>query len=62
MLTLFTLDTSIIAFNREAPVYTEYLTPSFEEAWSEVVPAEERLRQLYEPGRYEQQLPIYWPQ
>lgn len=46
----FTLDTPIVAFSCESPIYAEYLIAAFEKAWSEAVPAEERLRELLEQG------------
>ena len=39
----FTPDTPIVAFRCESPVYAEYLITAFKKAWSEAVPAEERL-------------------
>jgi hypothetical protein len=46
----FSPDTPIVAFRYESPVYAEYLITAFEKAWSEAVPAEERLRELLEQG------------
>jgi hypothetical protein len=46
----FTLDTPIVAFSCESPIYAEYLIAAFEKAWSEAAPAEERLRELLEQG------------
>ncbi|MGZ7112201.1 MAG: hypothetical protein ACXVIU_12975 [Halobacteriota archaeon] len=42
----YTLDTSIIAFWSEDPTYAEYLLASFESAWSQAVPAEERIQEV----------------
>ncbi|MGZ4908288.1 MAG: hypothetical protein ACXVIP_03515 [Halobacteriota archaeon] len=44
----FTLDTPFTAFWSESPVYAEYLLASFENAWSQAVPAEERIQELLE--------------
>jgi len=44
----FTLDTPVTAFWSENPSYAEYLFKSFENAWSEAVPAEERIQELLE--------------
>ncbi len=44
----FTLDTPVTAFWSESPVYAEYLLTSFENAWTEAVPAEERIHELLE--------------
>ena len=46
----FTLDTPIVAFKCDSPIYAEYLIAAFEKVWSEAVPAEERLRELLEQG------------
>jgi hypothetical protein len=42
----YTLDTPITAFWSDSPAYAEYLLTSFENAWSEAVPAEERIKEL----------------
>jgi hypothetical protein len=44
----YKLDTPITAFWSDSPNYAEYLLTSFENAWSEAVPAEERIKQLLE--------------
>ena len=46
----YTLDTPITAFWSESPAYTEYLRTSFENAWSEAIPAEERIKELLKQG------------
>jgi hypothetical protein len=46
----YTLDTPITAFWSESPAYAEYLLTSFENVWSEAVPAEERIKELLEQG------------
>jgi hypothetical protein len=46
----YTLDTPIIAFWSDSPSYAEYLLTSFENAWSEAVPAEVRIKELSEQG------------
>jgi hypothetical protein len=46
----YTLETSITAFWSESPTYAEYLYTSFENAWSEVVPARERIKELLTQG------------
>jgi hypothetical protein len=46
----YTLDTPTTAFWSESPVYAEYLRTSFENAWSEAIPAEERIKELLEQG------------
>jgi hypothetical protein len=42
----YTLDTPITAFWSDNPAYAEYLLTSFENAWSEAVPAKERIKEL----------------
>jgi hypothetical protein len=44
----YTLDVLVTAFWSESPSYAEYLLTSFEKAWSEAVPAEERIKELLE--------------
>jgi hypothetical protein len=46
----YTLDTPLTAFWSESPDYAEYLLTSYENAWSDAVPAEERIRELLEQG------------
>ena len=46
----FTLDTPVTAFWSQDPNYAEYLFTSFENAWSEAVPAEERIKELLAQG------------
>ncbi len=42
----YTLDTPVVAFWSESPTYAEYLLTAFETAWSQAVPAEERIEEL----------------
>ncbi len=42
----YTLDTPVVGFWSEDPVYAEFLLIFFETAWSQAVPAEERIREL----------------
>ncbi|MGZ4942324.1 MAG: hypothetical protein ACXV5P_08535, partial [Halobacteriota archaeon] len=42
----YTVDTPVVAFWSESPIYAEYLLASFENAWSDAVPAEERIKEL----------------
>ena len=42
----FTLDTPVTAFWSESLSYAEYLLTSFENVWSEAIPAEERIKKL----------------
>lgn len=42
----YTQDTHIVAFWSDDPVYAEYLLSSFEIAWSQSIPAEERIQEL----------------
>ncbi len=42
----YTLDTPVVAFWSESPTYAEYLLTAFESAWSQAVPAEERIEEL----------------
>ena len=42
----YTLDTPVTAFWSEDPTYAEYLLASFENAWSQAVPAEKRIQEL----------------
>jgi len=42
----YTRDMPITAFWSESPVYAEYLLGSFENAWSQAVPAEKQIREL----------------
>lgn len=42
----YTLETPVTAFWSEDPAYAEYLLASFESAWSEAIPAEERIQKL----------------
>ncbi|MGZ7162457.1 MAG: hypothetical protein ACXVI8_07385 [Halobacteriota archaeon] len=42
----FTLDTPAISFWSEDPTYAEYLLASFENSWSQAVPAEGRIQEL----------------
>ena len=44
----YTFDAPLIAFRSEASTYAEYLIDGFEKAWSEAVPAKERIRELLE--------------
>ena len=46
----YTQDTPITAFWNESPVYAEYLIGSFENAWSQAVPARERIQELLKQG------------
>ncbi len=46
----YTLETPVIAFWSESPVYAEYLLTSFETAWSQAVPAMERIQELLTLG------------
>jgi hypothetical protein len=46
----YTLDTPITSFWSESPTFAEYLATSFENVWSEAVPAEERIKELLEQG------------
>ncbi len=46
----YTLNTAINAFWSESPSYAEYLLVSFEAAWSQAVPAEQRIAQLLKEG------------
>ncbi|MGZ4905033.1 MAG: hypothetical protein ACXV5I_09510 [Halobacteriota archaeon] len=46
----YTLDTPVTAFWSEDPTYAEYLLTSFENAWSQAVPAEEQIRELLRQG------------
>jgi hypothetical protein len=46
----FTLDTPVTAFWSDSPNYAEYLVTSFENAWSEAIPAKERIKELLEQG------------
>ncbi|MGZ4847551.1 MAG: hypothetical protein ACXV3E_07190, partial [Halobacteriota archaeon] len=43
-------DTPFVAFRSDAPTYAEYLLTAFERAWSQAVPAEERIQELLEEG------------
>ena len=43
----YTLDTPITAFWSESPNYAEYLLTSFENVWSQAVPAEELIQELF---------------
>ncbi len=47
----YTLDTPITAFWSEEPTYAEYLLASFENAWSQAVPAEGRIKELEQEAR-----------
>ncbi len=42
----YTLDTPIVCYRSHSPVYVEYLLAVFENAWSQAVPAEERIQEL----------------
>ncbi len=42
----YTLDTPVTAFWSEDSAYAEYLLTSFEAAWAQAVPAEERIQAL----------------
>ncbi|MDD1720903.1 MAG: hypothetical protein LUP95_02850 [Euryarchaeota archaeon] len=44
----YTLETPVVAYWSEDPTYAEYLLASFETAWSQAVPAEERIQVLLE--------------
>ncbi len=44
--TEFTFDTPVVAFQSDDPTYAAYLLTSFENAWSQAIPAEERLQEL----------------
>jgi hypothetical protein len=46
----FTLDTPATAFWSDSPTYAQYLLDSFEHAWSQAVPAAERMQELSEQG------------
>jgi hypothetical protein len=46
----YTIDTPITAFWSESLNYAEYLLTSFENVWSEAVPAEERIQELLKQG------------
>ncbi len=46
----FTLDTPAVAYWSESPVYAEYLLASFENVWTQAVPAEGRLREILGRG------------
>ncbi|MGZ4861932.1 MAG: hypothetical protein ACXV2E_04010 [Halobacteriota archaeon] len=46
----YALDTPIVAFWSESPAYAEYLLASFENAWSQAVPAKERIEELLRQG------------
>ncbi len=46
----FTLDTPAISFWSQSPTYAEYLLASFENVWSQAVPARERIQELLEQG------------
>jgi len=46
----YTLDTPVTAFWSESPAYAEYLLASFENAWSQAAPAEERIQELLRQG------------
>lgn len=46
----YTFDTPVTAFWSESPIYAEYLLTSFENAWSQAIPAEERIRELLRQG------------
>ena len=42
----FAFDTPVTAFWSDDPTYAEYLLASFENAWSQAVPAKERMQEL----------------
>ncbi len=42
----YTFDTPIVAFWSESPTYAEYLLASFETAWSQAVPAAQKIEEL----------------
>ncbi len=44
----YTLDTPVTAFWSESFTYAEYLLASFENVWSQAIPAEERIKELEE--------------
>jgi hypothetical protein len=46
----YTFDTPVTAFWSENPAYAEYLLLLFENAWSQAVPAKERIRELLRHG------------
>ncbi|MGZ4938807.1 MAG: hypothetical protein ACXV44_08985 [Halobacteriota archaeon] len=46
----FTFDTPVVAFWSDDPTYAEYLLASFENAWSQAIPAAQRMRDLLERG------------
>lgn len=46
----YTLDTPVTAFWSEDPTYAEYLLTSFENVWSQAVPAEKRIQELLKRG------------
>ncbi|MGZ4919607.1 MAG: hypothetical protein ACXV5D_06385 [Halobacteriota archaeon] len=46
----YTLDTPLIAFRSGDPTYAEYLLTSFENAWSQSIPAEQRIQELLNKG------------
>jgi hypothetical protein len=42
----YTLDTPVVAFWSEDPMYAEYLLGAFETAWAQAIPAQERIEEL----------------
>ena len=44
------LDDKVVAFWSESPAYSEYLLSHFDQAWTQGVDAEDRLRELLEHG------------
>ncbi len=46
----YTLETPVVAFWSESPTYAEYLRASFETAWSQAIPAQERIQELLKQG------------
>lgn len=44
------LDDKVVAFWSESPAYAEYLLSHFDQAWTQGVDAEDRLRELLEQG------------
>ncbi len=46
----YTFETPVTAFWSEDPTYAEYLFASFESAWSQAIPAAERIEELLAQG------------
>jgi len=47
----YTRDTPLIAFRSEDPTYAEYLLASFENVWSQAVPAAQRIQELEQESK-----------